>query len=82
MTADAPFDPDDALETRLRLGVLIADLAERVHVIGVDVELMGSPVAASALQAYLRDAAILAAAGEVIARRSGARGPDRSGPAG
>lgn len=64
------LDPEDALEARLRLGVLTSTLIEYADVLCVDVGLMQLEPAPDLLQGYLRDASTLTAAMEVLARRS------------
>ncbi len=64
------LDPDDAMEARLRLGVLTSALIERAEFLCTDVTLLRLPAAPGVLQAYLADATTLAAAMEVLARRA------------
>ena len=64
------LDPEDALEARLRLGVLTSALMEHADVLCTDVAVQLLPGKTAVLQGYLRDASTLAAAMEVLARRS------------
>ena len=64
------LDPEDALEARLRLGVLTSALMEHADILCTDVAVQQLPGATAVLQGYLRDAAALAAAMDVLARRS------------
>ncbi|MFN4092194.1 MAG: hypothetical protein ACK4FG_04795 [Brevundimonas sp.] len=64
------LDPDDAMEARLRLGVLTSALIERADCLCTDVTLMRLPAAPEVLKAYLADATTLAAAMEVLVRRA------------
>ena len=64
------FDPKDALEAKLRLGVLASDLLEEAHMISTDVALLGVNGAGRVLKAYAADLQALAAAIEVLERRS------------
>ena len=64
------LDPEDALEARLRLGVLTSALMEHADVLCTDVAVQRLPGATAVLQGYLRDASTLAAAMEVLERRN------------
>ena len=64
------LDPEDALEARLRLGVLTSALIEHAAVLCTVVALQRLPGATVVLQGELRDASTLAAAMEVLERRS------------
>ncbi len=73
------LDPDDAMEARLRLGVLTSALIEHADVLCTDVPLLRLPAAPAVLRGYLNDATTLAAAMEVLSRRSSVASPGPSG---
>ncbi|KPF81118.1 hypothetical protein IP78_05570 [Brevundimonas sp. AAP58] len=68
---DAPqLDPEDALEAKLRLGVLASALLDSAQVLCTDVELLRFDVSGRILRSQATDFATLAAAMEVLERRS------------
>lgn len=73
MTPDedvALFDREDALEAKLRLGVLASSLLEGAHILCTDVNLLQLNGAGRVLQSQAADFQSLAAAIEVLERRS------------
>ena len=74
------LDPEDALEARLRLGVLTSALMELADVLCTDVAVQQLSGATAVLHGYLRDASTLAAAMDVLARRSRTASPGSSSP--
>lgn len=72
------LDPEDALEERLRLGVLTSALLEHADVLCTDVAVQQLPGATAVLEGWMRDASTLAAAMDVLARRSRGSSPGSS----
>ena len=67
---DALFDRKDALEAKLRLGVLASSILEGAHILCTDVELLKMAAAGRVLKTQAADFQTLAAAIEVLERRS------------
>ncbi|MBX9708673.1 MAG: hypothetical protein K2X61_12145 [Caulobacteraceae bacterium] len=71
MTDDEPqLDREDALEAKLRLGVLASALLDSSQVLCTDVDLLRFDVSGRILLSQAADFATLAAAMEVLERRS------------
>lgn len=68
--ADTLFNLDDALEAKLRLGVLASFLLEGAHILSTDVERLTMNSAGRVLCGHAADFQALAAAIEVLERRS------------
>lgn len=68
--ADAMFDIQDALEAKLRLGVLASSILEGAHIVCTDVNLLKLGEAGRVLRSHAADFQALAAAIEVLERRS------------
>lgn len=64
------LDREDALEAKLRLGVLASTLIEGAHILCTDVELLGLEASGRVLKTYASDLQALASAMEVLERRS------------
>lgn len=67
---DPMLDPDDALEAKLRLGVLASAILDHAHTLSTDTSLLALSEAGSVLKGYAEDFQKLAAAMEVLERRS------------
>lgn len=70
---DAPspiLDPEDALEAKLRLGVLANSLTERIEILCTDVSLLRLPAAGQILKRNVEDLSTLVAAIETLERLS------------
>lgn len=68
--ANTLLDRDDALEAKLRLGVLASSILEGAHILCTDVILLKEVAAGRVLQSHAADFQALAAAIEVLERRS------------
>lgn len=64
------MDPDDALEAKLRLGVMASVILDHAHILSTDTSLLALSEAGSVLKGYADDFQRLAAAMEVLERRS------------
>jgi hypothetical protein len=64
------LDPEDAMEAKLRLGVLASALIERADILCTDVGLLARPITGQMLKATAADFAALVAAIEVLERLS------------
>lgn len=71
------LDPDDALEAKLRLGVLASAILDHAHMLSTDTGLLTLSEAGSVLKGYADDFQRLAVAMEVLERRCVVR-PSRS----
>ncbi len=67
---DPMLDPDDALEAKLRLGVMASAILDHAHILSTDTSLLALSEAGSVLKGYAEDFQKLAAAMEVLERRS------------
>lgn len=67
---DPMMDPDDALEAKLRLGVMASAILDHAHILSTDTSLLALSEAGSVLRGYADDFQRLAAAMEVLERRS------------
>ena len=67
---DPMLDPEDALEAKLRLGVLASAVLDHAHILSTDTSLLALSEAGSVLKGYADDFQRLAAAMEVLERRS------------
>lgn len=74
---DPMLDPDDALEAKLRLGVMASTILDHAHILSTDTSLLALSEAGSVLRGYAEDFQRLAAAMEVLERRAVVR-PNRS----
>lgn len=63
------LDPNDALEAKLRLGVLASAILDHSHMLSTDTGLLALSEAGSVLKGYADDFQRLAAAMEVLERR-------------
>jgi len=74
MTDDPEFipslDPEDALEAKLRLGVLASSILESAHILCTEIDLLRVNAAGRVLKSSAADFQALAAAMEVLERRS------------
>lgn len=66
----ALFDPENALEAKLRLGVLASTLIEGAHIVCANVALLSLTGSGRVLKSQAADFQVLAAAIEVLERRS------------
>ncbi|WP_284876689.1 hypothetical protein [Brevundimonas sp. MEB006b] len=64
------LDPEDALEAKLRLGVLASHLIERADIMCTDVGILRASIAGQILQTVASDFSKLVDAMEVLERRS------------
>jgi hypothetical protein len=64
------LDPDDALEAKLRLGVLASSLIDRADIMCTDVGLLRQSITGEILQTVASDFTKLVDAMEVLERRS------------
>lgn len=71
------LDPDDALEAKVRLGVLASAILDHAYMLSTDTGLLALSEAGSVLKGYADDLQRLAAAMEVLERRCVVR-PNRS----
>jgi len=67
---DPMLDPDDALEAKLRLGVIASAILDHAHILNTDTSLLALSETGSVLRGYADDFQRLAAAMEVLERRS------------
>ncbi|MNR90672.1 hypothetical protein D3C72_216590 [compost metagenome] len=67
---DPMLDPADALEAKLRLGVMASAILDHAHILSTDTSLLALSEAGSVLKGYADDFQRLAAAMEVLERRS------------
>lgn len=67
---DALIHPEDALEAKLRLGVLMSSILEGAQILCTDVALLKQEASGRVLRSYAADFISLAAAIEVLDRRS------------
>lgn len=70
LNQDPMLDPDDALEAKLRLGVIASAILDHAHILSTDTSLLALSEAGSVLRGYADDFQRLAAAMEVLERRS------------
>ena len=66
------LDPEDALEAKLRLGVLASSLLERADVMCTDVGILQQQITGQMLQVLARDFSKLVDAMEVLERHGSA----------
>lgn len=64
------FDPEDALEAKLRLGVLASSLLDRADIMCTDVGILRRSITGQLLQTVASDFSKLVDAMEVLERRS------------
>lgn len=67
---DPMLEPDDALEVKLRLGVMASAILDHAHILSTDTSLLALSEAGPVLRGYADDFQRLAAAMEVLERRS------------